>query len=1048
MNLGIIHITDFHTKDNDTLIKRNMDSLAVFGCKVASEVDQILWAITGDVADQGKAKEYEWFFKQFDACRNRVRDRFPAVRQTLVAVPGNHDCDFSDPGSVVRETIVRSLENGTEKNFTDDHLKICVSVQKQFSDAMTGAGALHPGLTACSSIVWQFGQEKNEVLEIALINSAATSTIRESYGGKALPESCLQKLNSPAQADIRVFLLHHPISWFSADVQRKLRAILERSETICLMGHEHQQDARAIKPLDLEGELPAIVIDGGVFKGKNSSESTFNFVRLDYGARTLSFSKVSLQSDLYVAAPATTHELCRQSVAVLRRIKPTAGTFEWLDEHDMQIFRTHGNRPVSLQQLFVFPDLDDLLNIRADRIGTGRTVTRSFLDIFTADFKFITGAEKSGKTALLKRLYAEMWGKGGICLYIDGRTLTKASKDAVSRAIEKAFVQQYRPAGGMSWFALGADKVFLLIDDLDMSPVTEALKPKLLSIIAELSPKTVITSTEMFGVEGPLAMSLKDQDKSAEYFRIREFGNAKRDELVMAWLKIDKPSDIHHDELVNDAEAIRRELDQVVTDDVVPRSPFFLITILQKISDKSAGTLAKSALGHYYEFLIHNGLTKAEVGSLDVKTYHSIYTELAFELLKSGRTNIDELELKKFFDRHCSTFEISLSFTTFIKAGVSARILGLIDSVYSFYYSYQYLFYAGRALAMRLDESGGKDLLKRLLERAYNSDIANIILFVAHFTRQKVVIDELMSSCDLLFAETAPLQLQGDVASINSLVVETPRLMKNGDNLEESRRKRLEKLDKDVDTSTEYVEEVSLRTRREQQLSIDFQSDKTILALDKFEKAVVAHKFIEILGQALYNHASDINKDDKTIIVQTSTLLALRTARFIIEDVITHFSHYIPYFSADLDQQDRVEFHKRFGRAAFNFFSMIAFHFVSLVSKSFGFPELKTTVQRVFVDEDWAASAARSPGVGYDIDVPRKLILMGIKLQAGGQLPFSRLQELFKEFEGNLTADLVLRFLLHERVDMAPMTIGDKQRADALLKIGVASQELNDKRNQ
>lgn len=1038
MNIGLFHITDIHAEAGCAVISERFKQLTEYALGAAAKLDQIVWAITGDVSNTGHRAQINHFLEKFEAMKIEVAKRHATVKQLTFAVPGNHDVNLSDE-SPLRPTVVNAIKSGIERNITPEHIRACVVAQREFADAFSKSGAYHCGDGLLKHITENFGSKS---VSFVLVNTAWISEKSEKYGALHLPADVIQTIAAGFLSDLTVILLHHPVNWFDDATQRPLREALESAETICLFGHEHEPSARMIQPFNVQGEMPTLMLDGGVLQQKGMpAHSSFNFLEINLAEGRIVVNKVALTSGAYANVETVQRDIKGKQYSLRKRTKIRQRTLDWAEQHELQLFKGAGSNP-TLRDLYVSPEVDDVEETRASRGFESIVRSKQVLNGAICPLLFV-GSEKTGKTALLKTYFSALWDAGKIPVYIGGQGISKTSREHISRIIEKAYKEQYEVDKSASWFSLSEECQVLLVDDIDQARIQDTLFPDLFATILDLAPRVVMSSTDMFNLEGPSFQALADSPKRPRLYRLRQFGHELRDDLVLAWLRLDRPFDITDEELLPEVEALRKRLDSILCDDVVPKTPFFLLTILQSISETPNADLSKSALGYYYEFLLTNGLIKAEVPSDQLTKYHSFFTELAFLLLSKGRTNLTETELRVFFHRLVDEYELRLGWEQMIKVGRNARVLGTRDDVFCFYYSYQFLFYAGKALAKRVDNGSGIELFRHLLARSYNIDIANIILFVAHHTRHQLVIDELLSVCESLFESVQPLQFDGDVDKINQLVSDAPKLYVSSKSIRETRKEKLKGMDRAEEEEAPDSERLILLERREIQLTLDFEGQKTLSNVTGIERVNVAMKFVQIVGQALRNHHSEIPKAQKTKIIKTGTLLALRTARHIISDIADNFVSFIPQFSANLDPTQRMEFHTKFGRAVFSFLGMMSCVFVKAIAGSFGYAELTDTYNRVFGEEIWIPTESNGPN-STPVDslaVSKGIIRIAIRLEDGEPLPFRDIQELRRLIQGNMLAEYVLRYLILDHIYMFPISTQDKQRVYALLGVEVKTQQ-------
>lgn len=81
MNIGLFHITDIHTEVGSTVISERFKQLTEYALGAAARLDQIVWAITGDVSNSGSRAQIDHFLKEFEAMKSEVARRQLRIRE-------------------------------------------------------------------------------------------------------------------------------------------------------------------------------------------------------------------------------------------------------------------------------------------------------------------------------------------------------------------------------------------------------------------------------------------------------------------------------------------------------------------------------------------------------------------------------------------------------------------------------------------------------------------------------------------------------------------------------------------------------------------------------------------------------------------------------------------------------------------------------------------------------------------------------------------------------------------------------------------------------
>jgi 3',5'-cyclic AMP phosphodiesterase CpdA len=93
MKVSILHLSDIHfssTKSNPILGLTEAIACAISGQTCG---DNIIIAVSGDIAFSGRKEEYEIAASFFEDLQLKIYQR-TNILPNLIIVPGNHDCDF------------------------------------------------------------------------------------------------------------------------------------------------------------------------------------------------------------------------------------------------------------------------------------------------------------------------------------------------------------------------------------------------------------------------------------------------------------------------------------------------------------------------------------------------------------------------------------------------------------------------------------------------------------------------------------------------------------------------------------------------------------------------------------------------------------------------------------------------------------------------------------------------------------------------------------------------------------------------------------------
>lgn len=233
-----LHLSDFHVGKDDYATRKMFDYILahVRKRKVEGFVPDLLF-ITGDLAQNGLAKEYETFWLEFvSPLQDEIGE---GIGQRTFVVPGNHDVDRGKFPAFSREEIAKPESHYLDPTNQGATLRgeMLIPRFRAFLDSdcspSKGAFAKQEGAYAHSLML------QGHEVGIVGINTAwlaKDKDERQLTPGKPLLEKALETIKS---AKVRIVLGHHPIDWFIPTQQKAIKSLLGQHHVLYLHGHLH-----------------------------------------------------------------------------------------------------------------------------------------------------------------------------------------------------------------------------------------------------------------------------------------------------------------------------------------------------------------------------------------------------------------------------------------------------------------------------------------------------------------------------------------------------------------------------------------------------------------------------------------------------------------------------------------------------------------------------------------------------------------------------------------------------------------------------------------
>ena len=365
-----------------------------------------------------------------------------------------------------------------------------------------------------------------------------------------------------------------------------------------------------------------------------------------------------------------------------------------------------------------------------------------------------------------------------------------------------------------------------------------------------------------------------DDPRLAQFTRLRidTFSLADQETLIKKYLVASNPERMLTHGLVD---RIEDHVNSIVVDNnVVPRYPFYILSILQSRERYMPGDISITSYGHCYQALIFANLIRSGVPKEDdqINACFNFAEHLAYGLhLHRGTKSPECFDFSAFLSEYKCKFYIEDSLIN----RLTSLPYGIIDDDKGFKSDYMYYYFLGKHLS-RIGDAGGTALAK-MCEDSFRQDNYLTILFAIHHTGNDAVIDDILSSTEESLSEILPATLSD---------AETQRFVGF-----------VEDLPPDILTrasSTEDEDRHIEESRRQERVIQDQLSDERTDADDELSDPADSDDFRfgilrilknnRIIGQVLRNRHGNLEKTKIEKIIQIVADGGLRLVNSILSD--------------------------------------------------------------------------------------------------------------------------------------------------------------------
>ena len=590
-------------------------------------------------------------------------------------------------------------------------------------------------------------------------------------------------------------------------------------------------------------------------------------------------------------------------------------TFTLRDDFRKEMEKTTflSQRHISLQRIFVFPRLSSYTTkARGESVPT---TIKDEQQLLQSKYALIHGEELSGKTALCRHLFLSLVADGKPVLYLN---LADVNRRAGAHLFRDEYQRQYH--GDYSLWEKQEGRVIIL-DNLSNQTIDHV------TLAVESFDRVIVTlSTDTFYAY------YKDDSRLAKFKQVEilPLTHGKQEELIRKRTELSgqgaTPLDGQIDQIENRVNAI------IISNRILPRYPFYVLSILQTYEGFMPNDLSVTSYGHCYYVVILAHLLKAGISKSDdeINACLNFSENLAFTIYRNGTAErpIGEEAFQEFIAEYRGNY--------LIKDSTVNRLFdpdyGILSRHGQFRSPYMYYFFLGKFLARNGDKH--KDLIERMCDESYITSNCLTLTFTIHHTNDGEIIDDILLRTMCALDNMDPSVLDRKEAKVfDDIVAAIPAEIISRDTVQTEREKEREE-----------------RDRREDEAADEFEKQDDVESVHAVNDIYRVMKNSEILGQILRNKYGSLERRKVAEIIETIADARLRLVRLILghQDEMNDLAAFIHRRNPtiDLDEIKKV----------LRFLSFIwTMHNVERVVGALNKPEIRPLVEEIVTQKDTPA---------------------------------------------------------------------------------------------
>ena len=667
---------------------------------------------------------------------------------------------------------------------------------------------------------------------------------------------------------------------------------------------------------------------------------------------------------------------------------------ETLDAMDDNL--TVGGARVSLDSVWIEPEFRDLSGDdgKTDRPVVSLKDELPHLEEPSAGL-LISGAETSGRSVVCRRLFRTLFAAGHIPVLVNAEQINNPDTDRFKRRLRVLLEDQYDNVGTINDKTL-KEKCIVLIDDWDGIRLSRSHAANLLAAIREAYHGVVATVRS--GYEFQWLESTEEVAPFATFRRIEiaDLGNRKRYALIERWCGLlNHATDVEpHRDLV---QARRKIVNRVLGSNLVPRTPFMVLILLQAIDAGKESDLLRTGYIRYYKFLIDSAILR-NVTPKDAEGAYALLPELAWEIYCTGAKVLSAASAEKVIERFAEQKALSKGILYSVLG--SLQTIGMFDTVgdtHRFRHPYAYYFFLAEYISAQMHISEMQQLVVKLCREVSIKESATLLVFLSYHSETKLITETLLCGLATLYPRATPFEFSADRTAGINMLFEVPTMIFDPGKTSEQRLRRLDAEEREEAEEPEYESAE--------------EGEPVSTMINVFTT-------VEILGHILRNHYARLDAQPKLSILDSASAAILRCLGDIF-DALAHsgealvrvMSVITPKVDSAKNRDDKI---KAANEAVFYIAHLLIFYCGRQLARAVGDENLEVTYRQVLK--------------AHPSEISRRFLDVVLKLESFRSFPLEEVRELTAELRNNGVAMAALRLAVAERLDMQPPSPSDLQR--------------------
>lgn len=868
MNLIITHLTDIHIKqesDLDILMGRTSSIVGAIGETIRSSKEtMLLICVTGDVAYSGTEEQYAIAELFLDDIYDKLMARYDDLDVHFAFIPGNHDCDFTDPTNTVRTTVIKSSEVNMDDAGT---MELCTSIQNKyfaFVDKYVKRNLAVPirRNSVFTENVLSNSQLGEYNIKLHCLNTAWCSSLHET---KEMLFSVPDGIEKKSDKDIVITLMHHGETWFEWKSVDNWDAYHKEFSDIILVGHDHYADFVQKKNYDASSNY--FIKGNQLYSTEEPEQSGFNIFKVNLQDNTEIFYTYAWNGKIYERIIDSKAQVFERNRFMKSKVSLAKDLIEYLEDLEIDITSKHKS-PLLLSNVYVFPVLKGERLDNPNKVRTYRGQD-SILEIIQTKKKIlINGNKEYGKTALIKRLFMIFYGMEKYPLFLNVDEINSASEDRVNSLIRESYRRSYNNLNVDEVMQMESDKRVCFIDNYDDTILSDKSQKAFLEYINTQFDIVVLTANNknsMIDTVKNLETNefVNDTYYQLEIGKLRRYGKSR---IIDRWLLLEDPDqDVKSQEFDAKRKAKLSQMQSVLKKGYFSNTPLEFLLVLSYVDNSESMNADYSRYSYIYDCLIRDKIN--EISNKDTSlalAYRTLLEILAYDLYVNNQYGLFEEDylLRAIANYNENYPKLKGTSVKIIQKMVQYKIIEERNDKFKFKYNYMYYYFAGSYIVENLSHEEKEAKIIEILSDLSLQTNYNIALFMAYsMNTQFDILPKMQTICSGLLDDYKEFKYEDQrelLEKINANVLEKlNELYEIPENSEIPKIQENRQIEQDeFDEKQEKEIQEESEKRAEESMNIIFTEFTKLL------------RMIEFQGDILKNYGTKIKNEPRTAIIE------------------------------------------------------------------------------------------------------------------------------------------------------------------------------------